>query len=295
VFDAVLFEKTFAQDKKLVQQFIDFEEGRLSGNTTDFFYKDIAEPFLAGLTSEFCFTWFDFRDYDLPLRNEDKKDDSKLIALFKLLSPEHLLKLPFANDSNSLDKSFYTELLHIIGLTETKEGSKKLIGRKKEGERNSGSFIESAIIQLDNLDKISRLEKPAHFGETVQERLFNVALELSITWINRILFLKLLEAQMIRYHKGDSSFAFLNCEKVQNFDDLNTLFFGVLARIPGDRDLEIRKLYSTVPYLNSSLFEPTGIEHSCLFISQLKDGRLPIITSTVLKDNNGKKCKDHHY
>ncbi len=289
VFDAGLFEKLFAQNNNFVKHFTDFEEGRLSGNTTDFFYKQIAEPFLTGLTSEICFTAFDFREYDKPLRNVDKKDDSKLIALFKLLSPEHLLKLPFTNDSNSLDKTFYAELLHIIGLTETKEGSKKLIGRKKEGERNSGSLIESAIIQLDNLDKISRLDKPAHFGETTQERLFNVALELSITWINRILFLKLLEAQLIRYHKGDPAFAFLNCEKVQNFDDLNTLFFGVLARIPADRNEGVRKMYANVPYLNSSLFEPPPLEHSCLFISQLKDDKLPIITSTVLKDNNGKK------
>ncbi|MCX6250599.1 MAG: Eco57I restriction-modification methylase domain-containing protein [Bacteroidetes bacterium] len=291
VFDANLFEKIFAQDKKLVQQFTDFEEGRLAGKNTDFFYKEIAEPFISGLTSEICYTWFDFRDYDKPLRNEDKKDDSKLISLFKLLSPEHLLKLPFANDSNSLDKAFYSELLHIIGLTETKEGSKKLIGRKKEGERNSGSLIESAIVQLDNLDKISRLDKPSHFGETLQERLFNVALELSITWINRVLFLKLLEAQMIRYHMGDPSFAFLNCDKVQNFDDLNTLFFGVLARVPGGRSEEVKKLYANVPYLNSSLFEPTDIEHSCLFISQLKDGKIPIISSTVLKDNGGKRFK----
>lgn len=291
VFDAILFEKTFVGNKKLVQQFTDFEEGRLAGKNTDFFYKEIAEPFVAGLDSEVCFTWFDFREYDKPLRNEDKKDDSKLIALYKLLSPEHLLKLPFANDSNSLDKAFYSELLHIIGLTETKEGSKKLIGRKKDGERNSGSLIESAIIQLDSLDKISRLEKPAQFGKTIQERLFNVALELSITWINRILFLKLLEAQMIRYHKGDQSFAFLNCEKVQNFDDLNTLFFGVLARMQDDRNEDVRRLYANVPYLNSSLFEPTPVEHSCLFISQLKDGKLPIPASTVLKDNNGKKFK----
>ncbi|MCX6244883.1 MAG: Eco57I restriction-modification methylase domain-containing protein [Bacteroidetes bacterium] len=290
VFDAILFDKIFAQDKRQVQHFTDFEEGRLAGKTTDFFYKEIAEPFMAGMDTEISFSWFDFREYDKPLRNEDKKDDSKLIALFKLLSPEHLLKLPFANDSNSLDKAFYSELLHIIGLTETKEGSKKLIGRRKEGERNAGSLIESAIIQLDNLDKIARLDKPAQFGETVQERLFNVALELSITWINRILFLKLLEAQMIRYHKGDLSFAFLSSEKVQNFDDLNTLFFGVLARMPGDRSEEAKKLFANVPYLNSSLFEPTPVEHSCLFISQLKDGRLPVISSTVLKDNNGKKC-----
>ena len=291
VFDASLFEKTFAQNKTLVKQFTDFEEGRLAGKTTDFFYREIAEPFISGLTAEICFTWFDFREYDKPLRNNDKKDDSKLIALYKLLSPEHLLKLPFTNDSNSLDKAFYAELLHIIGLTETKEGSKKLIGRKKEGDRNAGSLIESAITQLDSLDKISRLEKPSQFGETTVERLFNVALELSITWINRILFLKLLEAQLITYQKGDAAFAFLNSAKIQNFDDLNTLFFSALAKKSNERNEEVRKLFSNVPYLNSSLFEPTGLEHACLFISQLQDGKLPVISSTVLKDNSGNKIK----
>ena len=33
VFDAGLFEKLFAQNKTLVKQFTDFEEGRLSGKT----------------------------------------------------------------------------------------------------------------------------------------------------------------------------------------------------------------------------------------------------------------------
>lgn len=223
------------------------------------------------------------------MRNADKQDDNILIALYKLLSPEHLLKLPFTNDSNSLDKSFYTELLHIIGLAETKEGGKKLIGRKKEGERNLGSLMESAIVQLESLDKISRLEKGHRFGATNNERLFNVALELSITWINRILFLKLLEAQLINYNKGDKSFSFLNLERVRNFDDLNSLFFQVLARKPEERKGEVKKLFAKVPYLNSSLFEPTEIEHNGLFISQLRDTQLPIIGSTVLKDKTGKK------
>jgi hypothetical protein len=289
IFDANLFEKEFAQNKTLVKQFTDFEEGRLSGKTTDFFYKQIAEPAINDIKHEITFTHFDIRDYDKPLRNADKKDDNILIALQKLLSPEHLLKLPFANDSNSLDKSFYTELLHIIGLTEIKEGSKKLIQRKKEGERNPASLIESAIFQLDNLDKISRLPKPSRFGDTNAERLFNIALELSITWINRILFLKLLEAQLIKYHKGDKSFAFLNSAKVQNFDDLNNLFFSVLARKPIDRNAEVKATFANVPYLNSSLFEPTEIEHACLFISQLKDVKLPLLPSTVIKDNGGEK------
>ncbi len=289
IFDANLFEKEFAQNKNLVKQFTDFEEGRLSGKTTDFFYKQIAEPAINDIKNEIAFTHFDIRHYDKPLRNADKKDDNTLIALQKLLSPEHLLKLPFANDSNSLDKTFYTELLHIIGLTETKEGSKKLIQRKKEGERNAASLIESAIFQLDNLDKISRLPKPSQFGDTNAERLFNVALELSITWINRILFLKLLEAQLIKYHKGDKSYAFLNSTKAQNFDDLNNLFFSVLARKPIDRDAEVKTTFANVPYLNSSLFEPTEIEHACLFISQLKDVKLPLLSSTVIKNNGAQK------
>jgi len=116
--------------------------------------------------------------------------------------------------------------LHIIGLTETKNGNKKLIERNKAGERNSGSILEDAIIQLDSLDKISRLDRPSQFGTTQQERLFNVALELSITWINRILFLKLLEAQLITYHKGDKSYSFLNLDKIKNYDDINSLFFS---------------------------------------------------------------------
>ncbi|HSV87509.1 MAG TPA: hypothetical protein VLH61_02600, partial [Bacteroidales bacterium] len=188
--------------------------------------------------------------------------------------------------------------MHIIGLTETKEGSKKLIGRNKAGERHTGTILESAIIQLDSLDKISRLEKPNQFGNTQQERLFNVALELSITWINRILFLKLLEAQLITYHKtpllrgagGASEYKFLNIEKIRNYDDLNSLFFQVLARKQDERSEDVKQIFEKVPYLNSSLFEPTDIEQVTLFISNLKDDKtIPIFSHTVLKDQQGKK------
>ncbi len=290
IFDATLFDRLFAQNKNLVKQFNDFEGGRLADTKTDFFYKQVAEPFIAEIKHDIEFTYFDIRDYEKPLRNADKKDDNQLITLFKLLSPEHLLKLPFANDSNSLDKRFYGELLHIIGLTETKDGSKKLIERNKDGERNTGSFLENAIIQLDSLDKISRLENASQFGANLQERLFNVGLELSITWINRILFLKLLEAQLITYHKGDKSYEFLSFDKIKDYDDLNSLFFQVLARKQNERNEDVRTVFAKVPYLNSSLFEPTEIEHATLFISQLRnDKTLPIYSQTVLKDSTGKK------
>lgn len=292
IFDANVFENCFAQDKALVKQFEDFEQGRLGGNKTDFFYKEIAAQAIEKHLGELNYTYFDARNYEKTLRNEDKKDDKKLIALFKLLSPEHLLKLPFVNDSNTLDKRFYGELLHIIGLTEKKEKGKKLIERKDKGERDRGSILENAIIQLDTLDKISRLDKPSQFGETSEERLFNVGLELTITWLNRILFLKLLEAQLLTYHKGDKTYEFLSFKKIHNYDDLNSLFFRVLAKRYEDRAEEVNKLFGYVPYLNSSLFEPSEIEHITLFISQLEDDKtLPIYSSTVLKDSQGKRLK----
>ncbi|MDX1905370.1 MAG: Eco57I restriction-modification methylase domain-containing protein, partial [Thermonemataceae bacterium] len=303
IFDAVLFDRLFAQNKNFVKQFTDFEDGRLADTKTEFFYKQIAEPFIDSITSEIEFTYFNFQDYytthdsiahdsithDLN-RGLWNTDDNSLIALFKLLSPEHLLKLPFTNDSNSLDKRFYSELLHIIGLTETKEGSKKLIERNKARERHTGTILEDAIIQLESLDKLSRLEKPNQFGNTQQERLFNVALELCITWVNRILFLKLLEAQLINYHKGDKSYSFLNLDKIKNYDDLNSLFFQVLARKYEERNEDVKKEFEKVPYLNSSLFEPTELEQLTLFISNLKDHKtIPIFSQTVLKDQQGKK------
>lgn len=292
IFDASVFEKHFAHDKSLVAKFIDFEAGRLSGDTTDFFYKEIAQPAIAAITSDIEFTYFDIRDYDKPLRNENKQDDNKLISLFKLLSPEHLLKLPFINDSNSLDKRFYSELLHIIGLIETKDGTKKLIQRKNAGERDAGSLLENAIDQIDSMDKLSRFDNLSKFGADKEERLFNIGLELVITWVNRILFLKLLEAQLLTYHKGDNSYSFLNHQKIGNFDDLNSLFFQVLARKSNERNDDAKKLFSKVPYLNSSLFEPTEIEHTTLFISNLRDEKkIPVLPSTVLKDANGKKQK----
>lgn len=291
VFDAQSFDRLFAQNKGLVKQFTDFEAGRLSESKTDFFYKQIAEPFIAKLQNELPYTWFELAAYEKALRNADKTDDNKLIALYKLLSPEHLLKLPFANDSNSLDKRFYSELLHIIGLTEVKDGGKKLIQRNKAGERHSGSLLEDAIIQLDSLDKLSRLDRNGQaYGTNTQDRLFNVALELVITWVNRILFLKLLEAQLLSYQKGDKSYAFLNSDKIKSYDDLNSLFFQVLARSYEERNDDVAKLFDKVPYLNSSLFEPTELEQLTLFISNLRDDKqMPVHSQTVLKDEQGRK------
>ena len=279
VFDARTFERAFFENKALVKQFKEFEGGRLSAIKTEVFYKEIAKSAIEKM-GDVEFAHFDLRE---------KHSDKKLIALLKLFSPEHLLKRPFANDSNILNKDFYSELLHLIGLVEVKDGSKKLIQRKQEGERR-GSLLENVIAKLDAQDRLRHFEKPGLFGETKQEQLFNVGLELAITWVNRILFLKLLEAQLIAYHKGDTSYAFLNSQRIKSFDELDALFFEVLARKPDEREEPVKQAFAKVPYLNSSLFEPTEIESKSLFIGNLVgEATLPLFGSTVLKDAKGKR------
>ena len=295
IFDAKNFESNFAHDKKLVAQFEEFEQKQLSGTDTSFFYSEIASPKIIELEKEdkLDYVYFKLSDYEKYLKNPSEENDKELIPLYKIFSPEHLLKLSFSNDSNTLDKSFYNELLHIIGLTETSEGGKKLIQRSKKGERHTGSLIENSINQLDMMDKIARIPDAKQYGDNMQDRLFNVSLELAITWINRILFLKLLEAQIISYHKGEVGnidYAFLNLEKIPNYDALNMLFFQVLARKYEDRSEDTQKEFANVPYLNSSLFEPTVLEHNANSIANLNSNKtISIYSATVLKDKQGKK------
>ena len=124
--DEVWFEKNVFRNIKLKK---DYENWKLSGKDTKFFYDSIAKAFLDEVTEELPATYFDVRTYEKYVINTNKEDDTKLIGLYKILSPSHLLKQPFINDSNSLDTKFYVELLHIIGLEEIKDGGKKLIKR----------------------------------------------------------------------------------------------------------------------------------------------------------------------
>lgn len=270
IIDEVWFEKNVYRNSKLKK---DYENWKHSGNDTRFFYDSIAKPFLDSIEETIPCTYFDVREYENIIHNEDKKDDSKLIALYKILSPVHLLKQPFANDSNSLDTKFYAELLHILGLEEVKEGSKKLIKRKEKPD--AASLLENTIIKLEDKDCLRNISNISAFGSTKQEQLFNIALELCITWVNRVLFLKLLEAQLSTYHKGNKDYLFLNTQTIFDFDELSNLFFQVLAEKPSNRRKHVQEKFSKVPYLNSSLFERTELERQSFDISAL-DNRLEL-------------------
>lgn len=255
-----------------------------------FFYEEIAK-IVSKLDIEIPCVYFDIREYEAILRNNRKEDDRELCALFKILSPQHLLKIATPNDSNSLDEKFYKELLHIIGLEEAKEGTKNIIRRKKEN-RNPASLMESTIDALTTEDKLRHLPDQSIYGETIDEQLFNVSLELCITWINRILFLKLLEGQLVTYHQGNVDYRFLNIKTINSFDELFKLFHKVLAKNIEDRTEAIKNKYSKVPYLNSSLFEISELEDHTIKINALdNDAQLELINTTILKDVRKKSSK----
>lgn len=295
IFDAADFERFFFANRKLVEEFRDWDAGRLPGVGTDWFYQEIARRFMD--QAELPCVCFDLREYQRLVRNNTSEPfatpeaaDRKLLALYKVLSPVHLLKQQFANDSNSLNREFYNELLHIIGLEEVKEKGKKLIRRKPAGSRHDGSLLENTCSFLKTRSRLAGIDNPGQYGATEEEQLFSVGLELCITWLNRLLFLKLLEGQLISYHKGDRKFAFLNGSRITDFDELNELFFEVLAVREDERTGSVREKFGAIPYLNSSLFEESDLERKTVRISELKNRLdLPLYSGTVLKDGSGKR------
>lgn len=282
VFDGVWFEKHIFNNAALKK---DYKNWDVTKHGTDHFYKFIAAKHLGLIDEVVPCTYFNFKDAEKILSKNDlnEKEEEIIINLFKILSPEHLLKLPFTNDSNSLNKEFYNELLYIIGLEETKDSTKK-IERAPKGKCNEGALIENTITVL---------KRTKYFGynvdEETEQKYFDLALELNITWLNRILFLKLLEGQLIKYN-NNSAFSFLNKERIKDFDELDELFFEVLAVPNLERENSVAKHFANIPYLNSSLFELTNLEKEHQGINQLKDRlSMPIYESTVFKDDKGKR------
>lgn len=305
-FDVKDFIRYFGnKTKPIYDQFLKFKANQMSGNKTSDFYNDIAKPAIDDFlkSCDINVVHFNLKDACKNVIaspgsksgiNSAKQSNAachpeqsvsgvegskKLLPLYKFLSPETLLAKPFANDSNSLDRNFYAELLHIIGLEEVKEekGGKKVIRRKKPADHDKASLLESAIYQLED-DFPNKEECEA------------MALRLCITWVNRLLFLKLVESQILMYQKGDASYRFMNTDKIANFDELNIFFFKVLGKKIEDRDEDVLKRYPNVPYLNSSLFEPTEDEKH-LKIRGIPDAQMEIWGKTVLKDERGKRAK----
>ncbi|WP_321375627.1 Eco57I restriction-modification methylase domain-containing protein [uncultured Draconibacterium sp.] len=274
------FYRLFYKNRALVKEYEDFRDGKKDSSKNELFYNEIAKKYIAEIEQELPFVYLDFTKKSIKTYS-----DSALNTLYKIFSDVHFLGAAFGNDSNKLNKTFYNELLHIIGLEEIKEKGKKLIQRKAADKRDYGSILENAIFIIEDRDYLNNI-KSLEKGEN---KAFNAGLDLTLTWINRILFLKLLESQLLSYHGNANEYRFLNSDFIKGFDDLNDLFFSALAKQPEDRHPKYRERFQYIPYLNSSLFERSVLENEAFTISSLNDDKMPVFSQTVLKNVNGKR------
>ncbi len=297
IFDASDFEKIFYRNKSFLKDYEEWKNKQKSASDTYFFYNEIAKKFIDNSDEIINCTFFDIREFETIVKNNSLEDDKKLISLFKILSPHFLLKTPFVNDSNSLNDKFYKELLYLMGLEEVKENN-LLIIRRKEDDRQHGSLIENTLRILETEDALYRLPNKMSYGNNREEQYFGVALSLCLTWINRILFLKLLEGQLITYHNGSQEYLFLNYEIIHDFDELYKLFHQVLARDTNERSDFVKDKYHRVPYLNSSLFEFSELETATIKINSLDDScDIPLMPNSILlgRYNKGEKINSLEY
>lgn len=284
IINALEYDRLFWRDTSFKKLYDDFVKNRLGYNDTEQLYKKGLPKAVEHSNGTIHYLYFNLKEECFTSSDNAKK---KLDYIYKILSPKFMFK-QFEIQAQPLQKDFYAELLYIMGLEEVKDNGKKYIRRSRE--RNEGSLIENAIEQIKTGD-ITYLNVE---GDTLDERLFNAALQLAIIWINRVLFLKLLESQLCSYHKGnEEKYRFLNVEKIKNYSDLDKLFFNVLALPEEERSTSIKEKYPNVPYLNSSLFEIDRLEKNATRIQGLSnDAELPLWNKSNLKKyENFKKTK----
>lgn len=282
------FYTHFYKNVQLKKEYEAFRDGQKDSSKNELFYNEIAKKYIDEVSDSLDYVYFNLKDYEKYLDLDNNKDN-KLVSLYKTLSSTNLLNKPFGNDSNQLNKAFYGELLHLIGLEEVKKKGKKVIQRLPKGKREYGSLLECAIFTLDDRDYLHKVPNLRSYGTTKEDQLFNVGLELCLTWINRVLFIKLLESQLLDYHDGNKNYRFLHQDFIKGFDDLEALFFSALAKKQSERSERYKDKYKFIPYLNSSLFEPNELEDKVMQLSNIKDEKIKLHDKTVLKDGKNKR------
>lgn len=286
IFDAVDFEKIVYGNKELVNLYKQFINKELSGTGTDFFYKNIAAAFIENNLSsgEINCLCIQIKDYEKYLKSE--KYSRNLDNLRKIFSNYFLLKTKVPKPQNKIDKTFYNELLYILGLEEKKIKKEKLIKRLPENERQPASLIENTITQLIVSGKFESMSHSSKYGNNEEEQLFNISLQLIIPWINRILFIKLLEGYLKSIKNYTLNTNILDSKNVDDTHDLQELFFLVLAVPISQRQEYIKEKYKDIPYLNSSLFELTELEKQFFSINALNNIPIQLYKKTKLREKN---------
>ena len=203
IFDALDYNRIFYHSS-LLKKYRDYAAKRVSDASTAAFYEE-CEEFLKQTNITLRYVYFNLKDLAYTQKGEVRKN---IIDLYFLLSPYYLLKEDNDEKTVKMNSAFYNELLYIMGLGEVESSGTKYIRRLPASKRKEGSLVENVISFIKSHGMVSKLNK--FYGDRNEDdMIFSTALNLSITWINRLLFLKLLEGQLLYFHKGDKKW--LSC------------------------------------------------------------------------------------
>lgn len=177
--------------------------------------------------------------------------------LYKVFQKTFLLKdsSRYNESTHVLNDKFYQELLYLMGLKEKSGKSNKTIEIDHTISNSLANQVYSILKNDKEYDEISCIEK---------------TFELVIIWMNRLLFIKLFEGQLITFNGDEKAYHILDSDKIIDFQNLQDLFFEVLGKKERD-DNDFIKKFEKIPYLNSSLFERYDIEKQELNINAMKN------------------------
>ena len=254
-------------DGYLEQQFYKYQNNLLSfSNDTEKFYAMIEEYFSQiDITQKLDYLYFNIK--------EAYKHRGQWQYVYKVMLPAFLIKDGYKQLSKThiLNSKFYKELLYIMGLKEEKiDGKNQIVVDKTINNSLIGQIIPFLV------------DDKGYDGETATEHAF----QLCIIWINRLLFIKLFEGQLLAFNGDEACYHILDNEKIGSFQDLQTLFFDVFGK-KNRADEPFINQFSEIPYLNSSLFERYQIEQDDINIRVIKNVGVCVKQGSVL----GKKIK----
>jgi hypothetical protein len=219
--------------------FYKFENNQLNYRDVDKFYSALKEYFFQiNITEKLRFVYFEID------KMYSRKSNWQYI--YKIFKRDYLIKDGYKQITKThiLNGRFYRELLYLMGLKEEKVDKKNVIIIDSSEKGSLANQVYSILVEEKDRPEDLAMEE---------------TFEIILVWINRLLFIKLFEGQLIAFNGDFSEYRILDNDKIRNFQEIQYLFFDVLGKREREDNTFLQQ-FENIPYLNSSLFERYDVE-----------------------------------
>ncbi len=189
--------------------------------------------------------------------------------LAKLFSPRNL----FAFTMSDYGERWAKEMTYIIG-SQTNTPKNSLFSQAEFALEQEAHPRDYAAITRE-------------YGDEKTDRQRGAAQYLTTLWLGRILFAKIVETRLIRYHASDDDrdrFRFLNTQNFGDFKALNAFFKAVFQTPNNKRTADFRE-FAAIPFLNAPIFDTTNLEEKTVTSDIISNKKmLPLYDFSLLKN-----------